>query len=690
MPAPIRHFTASFPPVSAPAIAGPAATIVLPLIRRADMRGLITRMGDRMLPYLRVAIVASVFAVGHVAAEPAAPAGAAPASTDYGAERDRLRAEIEHGDRGATQLAAMESLRRLAEANGDQDTAQLMEVERIFATHDDAAIDASLDALNAVRSRLRPQASPELREALARVYGNLYFDVGHFGLALKHQLDALKWTDRLSAGQRQAKLYRLATIAELYNAMGLPGDALRYADSGLAMTGNAPEASGNPVSLLGARALALMQLGRTADAARALGEAERINARGGSDFNTLRIAASRAMLELATAPPAGAMPAVERLQQLAERNNNAYYRTRARLLHGQARIAIGDIDGGLQDMREAIDGFERQGQMVDVLDGLEREIRALRAQRAWPEAVVAMEHRQSIWSRLFRSEQTRAIAELEARQRAEAQEQRIATLAAQVRLERAQARLERLRMALFAALALLAACIACLLFLSRRRTRRERDHLAQAVRHDPLTGASSRYEFQARTSAAAPTDSAGAALLLLDLDNFKAINDEHGHAAGDAVLKAVVGRLRRAMRHGDDIYRWGGEEFLLMLAPRGDAELARDVEALRHAATSMPVAWDGRSLAMTLSGGLVRHPLAAGWTAPLADAIRWADAAMYAAKHAGRDRIVQAHVTREGIDALAGHRPIDMAQLLDWQRQGLVQLRDTGPLSDAGGVPGEA
>ncbi len=490
----------------------------------------------------------------------------------------------------------------------------------------------------------------------------------------------MKWAEQLPVERRQqAMLYRLGTIAELYNAMELPDDALRYVDQGLAMASDNPEAAGNPVSLLISRAQALSQLGRNTEAARALDEADRIDAGNKPGFNTLRTAAGRAALELATAPPAKAMQAVQHMQQLAEQNNSAYYRTRGTLLHGQARIAAGDINNGFREMREAITHFEHQGQMIDVLDGLEREIQALHAQRAWPETVAAMEHRQQIWSRLFSSGQTRAIAELEARQRATAQEQRIAALAAQVQLERTQVRVERLRMALFAALALLAACIAGLLLLSRQRAHRERDRLAHAVRHDPLTGACSRYEFQVHGNAATPADNAGTTLLLLDLDDFKIINDKHGHAAGDAVLKTMVSRLRQAMRSGDEIYRWGGEEFLLVLAPRSDAELARDIDAFRHSPTATPVPWDNGTLAITLSGGLARHPLAADWNTSFTDTFRWADAAMYAAKHAGRDRIVHVHLTAEGATALAGHRPIDMAQLLDWQRQGLVELRNTAP-----------
>lgn len=622
----------------------------------------------------RLALLLPAFALAGLLGQGiAAPARAPSAAANYPEQRSRLRSEITSSKQQDARLAAMASLQQLAQANGDTDTAQLMAVERILATHDDAAIDSSLAALNDVRSRMHVPASAELQEAFARAYGNLYFDAGHFGLALEHQLDALKWAARLPSGRQRATLYRLATIAELYNAMGRPEDALRQADAGLAMTASAPADPGNLVSLLGARALALIQLGRLPEAAKSVEKAEQLGNRKPPDFNTLRTAATRATLELAMDRPDRALQAVKRLQDLAGQQQNEYYRTRATLLQGQARIAAGDIGPGLDEMRAGIAVFERQGQMIDVLDGLEREIRALRAQHAWPETVAALEQRQALWSRLFRSGQALAVAEL-ARQREAAQRQRIAALATQVRLERAQVRAGRLQLALLSVLAMLAVGIAGLLLRSRQRTRRERDRLAHAVRHDPLTGAFSRYEFQSRTDAAASGAADGKALLLLDLDDFKAINDAHGHAAGDVVLKTVVARLQQAMQPGEEIYRWGGEEFLLVLDGRTDASLEQAIETLRHAVIDSPIDWDGRRLAVTLSGGLVRHPLAPGWAATLADGLRWADAAMYAAKHAGRNRVLQVRLTPQGAAALAGHRPIDMAQLLDWQRQGFLAL----------------
>ncbi|QIL20824.1 tetratricopeptide repeat-containing diguanylate cyclase [Thermomonas sp. HDW16] len=607
----------------------------------------------------------------------AQPSKAAPT---YPAERASLRADIARLDLQGSQeqvFAAMESLRQLALRNGDQDQAQLVELERIFATHDDDAIDASLAAVNAVRAQVRPQASVELQEALSRIYGNLYFDAGNFQLALRHQLEALRLSARLPDGATKAWLYRLGTIAELYNAMGLPKDALRYANQALAGSGTADAPSGNRVSLLGARALALLQLGKTTEAEQALAEAERIDARREPGFNTLRLTANRATVESAKGNPAAALRAIDRLQALAESQDSNYYLTRAQLLRGQARIAQGQLDAGLQDMRGAIATFERLGQMVDVLDGLEREIRILRAQHAWPQAVDVMAQRQELWTQLFRNAQSRTIAELEARHRAESREQRITALATEVRLERARLHSQRLLLALAATVALLAASAAGLLYLSRRRTRRERDRLSHAARHDPLTGAYSRYEFQRRALASGTKEDGrqdGRCLLLLDLDDFKSINDGHGHEAGDAVLKEVVARLRRQTRHADEIYRWGGEEFLLVLSGRDQDALGQDVAAMLDGVSRDPVVWHEHKIAVALSGGLVTHPLSPSWTAPLGDAIRWADSALYAAKRAGRRQVLQVTVTSLGEQALSGRRPIDTVQLQDWVRQGYAQL----------------
>ena len=352
-----------------------------------------------------------------------------------------------------------------------------------------------------------------------------------------------------------------------------------------------------------------------------------------------------------------------------------YYRLRTQLLRGQALIDLGQPTQGLVQMRAATAGFEASGQMVEVLDGLARQADALERAGQPAQALAASRQLLALRQRLFRSEHARALAELDAARQASSLAQRAERLVARNRLQEAQLRSERLRAWLAVAVALLALAASLALFLMIRRTRGERDRLSRAIRLDPLTGAMSRYQFECDATAAAPPGDRMQAIALLDIDHFKAINDQYGHAAGDKVLRAVVAQLQQSLGAHGRVYRWGGEEFLLVI----DGPEPAAVEALLNAAVDAvqthPVGWGDARLPVSVSGGAVYQPFAPGWKAPLADAVRWADAALYSAKQAGRRRITVVEPTATGANALRGSRPIDLAQLLDWAREALVTLR---------------
>ena len=156
-------------------------------------------------------------------------------------------------------------------------------------------------------------------------------------------------------------------------------------------------------------------------------------------------------------------------------------------------------------------------------------------------------------------------------------------------------------------------------------------HLAQAAATDPLTGLANRAGL-AQGAAQLLADGAPHALMLLDLDRFKPINDVHGHDAGDAVLRAVAARLQAHIRAGDIVARLGGDEFVVLLAaPRSDADL--EVLALRlGAAVRQPVEFHGQALTVGASTGIARSPRD-GRT--LTELMRSADQAMYQAKQSG-------------------------------------------------------
>ncbi|NTY00753.1 diguanylate cyclase [Deinococcus sp. JMULE3] len=152
----------------------------------------------------------------------------------------------------------------------------------------------------------------------------------------------------------------------------------------------------------------------------------------------------------------------------------------------------------------------------------------------------------------------------------------------------------------------------------------ERDRL-----RDPLTGLLNRRALNERP----PDPDGDLAVAVLDIDHFKRVNDTHGHVAGDRVLRAVADVMQDTLAGHGEAYRWGGEEFVLLLPDPGDAPAL--VEAVRREIAARHFTGGQR---VTLSAGLTR--LSAGEDLTLA--FERADAALRAAKDAGRDRVVLA------------------------------------------------
>jgi diguanylate cyclase (GGDEF)-like protein len=162
--------------------------------------------------------------------------------------------------------------------------------------------------------------------------------------------------------------------------------------------------------------------------------------------------------------------------------------------------------------------------------------------------------------------------------------------------------------------------------------------LAEASRRDALTGLPNRRAFDedlAREAARAERTGAAVAVVVLDVDRFKAVNDAHGHAAGDAVLRAVAARAAAAIRGGDLLARVGGEEFGILLPGADLARAADAAERIRAALAAAPVEAAGRALAVTASFGCAA--LAPG--EPPEALVARADARLYEAKRDGRNRV---------------------------------------------------
>ncbi len=180
---------------------------------------------------------------------------------------------------------------------------------------------------------------------------------------------------------------------------------------------------------------------------------------------------------------------------------------------------------------------------------------------------------------------------------------------------------------------------AVLVIQDMSRERRYAAQLSSLASHDALTGLLNRREFEQRVRAIVDRpadDGAQHAVLYLDLDQFKVVNDTGGHAAGDELLRQIGALLRPKLREGDVLARLGGDEFGVLLPHCPPAPALRIAEALRKSIVDFRFAWRNRAFTIGVSIGLVNL---ADAPHTLASVLSAADAACYLAKDKGRNRV---------------------------------------------------
>lgn len=183
------------------------------------------------------------------------------------------------------------------------------------------------------------------------------------------------------------------------------------------------------------------------------------------------------------------------------------------------------------------------------------------------------------------------------------------------------------------------------------RLYRTRDELLRRSTTDELTAVASRGHFRAlaeRELARAARHRHACALLMIDADHFKAINDRYGHAVGDEVLRVLAAVLRDGVRAIDLVGRMGGEEFAVLLPQASGACAGLVAERLRRTVAQCRVATPQGPIGVTVSIGL-----ALGGAPDLDALLHVADAALYRAKALGRNRVEPAEPLAEGAAAPA-------------------------------------
>lgn len=239
------------------------------------------------------------------------------------------------------------------------------------------------------------------------------------------------------------------------------------------------------------------------------------------------------------------------------------------------------------------------------------------------------------------SEESLRVAEISRRYENAQRDRELQTLKQAAALD--QAELARQRILRNAAIVIGALALGLLLlFASRHRLReRARLELERAAQCDPLTGLLNRRGLRQRVGAGLPE---GYAVILADIDNFKRINDQHGHDLGDLVLVETARRIAGGIRPDDQAARWGGEEFLMLLPDADSTAAMRVAERLRQAVAAASVGEEPLR-AVTLSLGVAVRLPGQSFDA----VVQSADHALLEAKRHGKDRVVYATPKLRGL-----------------------------------------
>ena len=314
---------------------------------------------------------------------------------------------------------------------------------------------------------------------------------------------------------------------------------------------------------------------------------------------------------------------------------------------GLALIGMHRKDEGMPMVRESNSIDERSGTATNISDS-QREVGGYLERAGYlADALAAYHQYRQMSDELNQQDRQRALIELQESFANENRQHELDMLSREGKLKDEEIRHHELQIKQWTA-----AGVACLLLLAvvavlarRLRVRNQmlrvsNEQLRLQAEIDPLTGLSNRHHLQAVM--AERTGGLEGTLYLLDVDHFKQINDQCGHAGGDTVLVEIARRLRQTLRPDDLIVRWGGEEFLVLVRPLPQGEAEALAQRLLCALADAPVMHDGKAVPVSASIGFGQFPMRT--SAPQADldvhwerAIALVDTAMYMAKAHGRN-----------------------------------------------------
>lgn len=337
---------------------------------------------------------------------------------------------------------------------------------------------------------------------------------------------------------------------------------------------------------------------------------------------------------------------------------------------GFVDVHQGNTEAGLQEMAEAIQFYRDEGIKTEVEGMLGELAVAYEFAGQYQKQAETLKAQMKLSQELYQSDQQKNLANLQQLYESKDKEQQIELLERQNRLKEQLLEINKQRNMIWLLAGIVAVFSTILVFVMYRKARKANlrlkaanSMLADQSLKDPLTGLWNRRALQKemderrkhgeRRDAATQSDG----LILLDLDFFKRINDQFGHAAGDEVLAEVSRRLQMICRDSDKLIRWGGEEFLFLVRNVDDENLKELSERILNELAKKPVRFEGHEIPVTTTIGFIRLPFS-GVSEKQMDwekVLQVADMALYMGKAHGRNRacgVTELHVSYEEAQAI--------------------------------------
>ncbi|WP_423186053.1 diguanylate cyclase [Alishewanella sp. d11] len=316
---------------------------------------------------------------------------------------------------------------------------------------------------------------------------------------------------------------------------------------------------------------------------------------------------------------------------------------------GYAQVLAGEHEAGIAQMLDTLTFYQKRNYKPEMEDILGWLAKAYKAMGDFKMQAATLEQQMQLREEIMAAEREKNTQTLQARYDLKSQNQQITILQQQNSLQEELLKNRKLQQTitlLFVVIMLIASALLINLYRKVRKTNKKLKEVNKQLEfqslRDPLTGLLNRRAMQEKMAARhASEEKSACGLLILDIDFFKQINDNYGHAAGDKVLIEISHRLNMLVKNDEMLIRWGGEEFLMVLDSSSCAAIDALCQRILTTISATSIMYEGKSIDVTISGGFINLPFAGvaeqqlNWERVL----QIADMALYLSKVNGRNQI---------------------------------------------------